>query len=128
MLALFLGVLLAVDGPDFFARSGIQADDLADGVIAAPRSVDQLHVELALMQDRSRSHTELNVDFAVAFFDVELPNDLAVTIQAGQVAGPKEHPDMLAIGRGGRRSGVPFTGPSVLVPCRDLGLPEFRPP
>ena len=52
VLAFKSRVLLAVDSRDFFAGFRNELDDLADGVVLAHRSVNQLQVERAVMENR----------------------------------------------------------------------------
>src|SRR4051812_46449736 len=102
MFALVVGVAWPCTMPNFFAGRRVQSRD------GRPAAMQKLQVKPAVIEHGSRSHAKLNVEFAVLVLHVVLPNLVAIDRVAAQLPGPHESPDVLAIGRGGRRSHVSF--------------------
>lgn len=76
------------------------------------------------MEYGCRTDAELNVELAVTFLGIELPDLVAVEIEAGKLAGADEDVDMFAIGAGGSGGRVAFVAP---CPTGFLGGEGFRP-
>jgi transcriptional regulator GlxA family with amidase domain len=73
--------------------------------------MQELPVELAFIQHRRRADTKLNVELAVAFLRIELPDFVAIEIVAGKLAGADEDEDMLAVSTRRSRRGVALVAP-----------------
>src|SRR5262249_26737723 len=70
--------------------------------------------------------TELNLELAVALFEIAVPDFFPVEIEAGDVAGSHEDEDMLAVGARRRGGFVPLvTAVFLLGAAADLALPNL---
>ena len=125
VLALEFGLGHPVDRPDRIAGFLVEFDDLARPgvVIAAHRTMKQLKVKRLSIEHRSAGHPELNVELAITFVHVDLPNRLAIDGKTSQDASSEETPNMLAIGARRWRCRVALASPGVLIARPDLLLP-----
>ncbi len=113
--------------PNRFAGELFESNDLSSSRVVPTlhRAVNQLKIERIAVEERSGGHAELNVDFSEAIGHIELPNFLSIEGIASQNAGGKEDPNVLAVGGGRRRCGIPFTTSSVLIAGSDLLAPQL---
>src|SRR5262249_11999391 len=90
-----------------------------------PCRVEQLQIEPVPKQERCTVHAELETELTVTFLGIELPDLLAVEIEAGQVAAGDERPDVLAVGTGRGRGGVALVAHGADPGGTQLALPQF---
>src|SRR5205807_3511912 len=119
MLVFEAGVVLALHFPDVLAGRLVKRDD----PVAARVQEDQ--VQLLSLEHRSVMEAMLNLVFSIAVLSVELPDFLALEVEAGEIAAGHRGIHMRAIGawRGG--SGIPLAAHEPAIAAAELSPPEL---
>ena len=119
MLVLALGIALALDFPDILAGRLVDGHD----PVAARMQIG--HVQPVAVEDRRDMEAVHDVESSIALLGVELPDFIAVEVEAGTIAGGHGRIDMFPVGTGRSRGRVPLAAHEQATAGAERALPEL---